>query len=79
MTVRRARVSRAVAATEPHNYLKRDVAVGEVFYRCIEPAYGVVDTRSGVALTESPDGGYPFFEFPADAITWDESDGGEQS
>lgn len=67
-TVRRAVVVRDVAKDEPHNYLHRDVAAGEVFYDFIWNTYGCV-SDFGVALSEQP-GEHPFFEFPANAIQW---------
>jgi hypothetical protein len=62
------RVTRDVSRDEPHNYLGRDVVKGEVFYRAAHPAYGCIDTDNGLALTEKPDGDYPFFEFPLNAV-----------
>jgi hypothetical protein len=61
------RVVRDVAASEPHNYLHRDVKAGEVFYAFTRPVYGSVDFVNGVALSEA-EGEYPFFEFPRDAV-----------
>lgn len=60
-------VTRDVGVNEPHNFLHRPVAEGEVFYKCDLPTYGCINYDGGIALTEQP-GEYPFFEFPRDAI-----------
>jgi hypothetical protein len=62
------RVTRDVADNDRHNHLGRDVLAGEIFYVCDQPTYGVIDTHRGIALSED-EGGYPFFEFPRDAVT----------
>jgi hypothetical protein len=62
------RVTRDVAASEPHNYLGRTAHTGEIFYTFHRPTYGAVDHWNGIALSEI-DGEYPFFEFPSDAVT----------
>lgn len=66
----RAVVTRPVSKGEPHNFLHRDVAVGEVFYKFTGATYGCIDYSGGVALSEASDAN-PFFEFPVDAITWE--------
>ena len=76
MSGRRVIVTRDVAADEPHNFLRRDVAAGEVFYTFHQCTYGCVDTVEGVALSETQDE-YPFFEFPRDAVTSPAAPGGE--
>jgi hypothetical protein len=62
------RVTRDVAASEPHNHLGRDAKAGEIFYTFHQPTYGSVDDRHGIALSER-NGEHPFFEFPLDAVT----------
>jgi hypothetical protein len=61
------KVTRDVADSERYNHLGRDVKAGEIFYVCHRPTYGAVDTNNAVALSEAEDG-YPFFEFPRDAV-----------
>lgn len=68
MTPTRYTVTRDVAADEEINYSGRDVLKGETLYSVLRPTYGCVDVRLGIALTEKPDGDYPFFEFPLDAV-----------
>lgn len=58
---------RRVAASEPHNYLHRDVEIGEVFYEFHGATYGCIDDCGGIALSERANEN-PFFEFPTDAI-----------
>jgi hypothetical protein len=62
------RVTRDVSGDDPRNYSNRDVDEGEILFECVLATYGCVDTYKGVALTDSPAGGYPFFEFPRDAV-----------
>jgi len=63
----RVEVTRDVEDSDRHNYLGRNVKAGEVFYVCHNPTYGAVDSDDGIALSESAKG-YPFFEFPRDAV-----------
>lgn len=58
-------VVRDVPASDPHNFLGRDVAAGETFEEFDGCTYGCIDWANGVALT-SPSGS--FFEFPRDAV-----------
>jgi hypothetical protein len=62
------RVVRDVDIDEPGNYSHRDVWAGEIFYTCVQATYGCIG--AGLALTERSDGGYPFFEFPRDAVEY---------
>ncbi len=68
MSAQAVEVTRDVPANYPHNYLGRDVNEGEVFYLFTLPTYGCINERGGVALSERPDE-YPYFEFPADAVS----------
>ena len=61
-------VTRPVDAGEPYNYLGRSAEAGERFTVFTRLTFGSVDTGHGIALTEQADGGYPFFEFPLDAV-----------
>ena len=62
------RATRDVSADDPHNFLGRDVAKGEVFYTFLSCTYGCVDDIAGIALSEHGPFEYPCFEFPQDAI-----------
>lgn len=66
--MKRVVVTRDVPNAERNNFLGRAASKGEIFYVFSGPTYGCVDFSSGLALTESPDGNNPFFEFPADAV-----------
>lgn len=66
--VTKYRVTRPVLKDDEHNYSGKDVAEGEILYAATRPTYGCVDTCNGIALTRKPDGDYPFFEFPLDAV-----------
>lgn len=46
-------------------WLSGTVPTGAVVYRCTKPTYGAV---AEFAATLDPDGDYPFFELPYDAI-----------
>lgn len=61
-------VTRPVGIDERHNYLGRAAEAGERFTVCTVATYGSVNTDGGIALSEQADGGYPFFEFPLDAV-----------
>jgi hypothetical protein len=61
------RVTRYVAADEPHNDYGSAVAVGSVFPEARGPLYGAVDLDNGIALA-GVDGA--FFEFPRDAVVF---------
>lgn len=67
-TPKRYRVTRDVGKDEKNNWHGADVAAGTLFYRFRGVAYGSCDEVNGVALTEDPDGGFPFFEFPRNAV-----------
>jgi len=47
-------------------WLAKAISRGSTVYRCVKPTYG--STR-GPAFTFDPDGGYPFFELPHDAVS----------
>jgi hypothetical protein len=59
-------LSRDVTPDECH-WLQRDYKAGERVYRCNRATYGAIGWR-GTACTLSPDGDYPFFELPTDAL-----------
>jgi hypothetical protein len=65
---RKVRVILDVPKDAPHNFSGRDVLAGETLYEVKVYTYDCVDTDGGIALTGKSDGGYPFFEFPRDAI-----------
>lgn len=46
-------------------WLSETVPAGTLVYRCTEPTYGCV---KDFPATLDPDGGYPFFELPHDAL-----------
>lgn len=48
-------------------WLSQTVAEGATVYKFTKPTYGVV-TPEGQAVTLDPQGDYPFFELPRDAI-----------
>lgn len=60
-------VTRPVPKGEPHNFLHRDVAEGEVLYLFTGATYGCIDHNGGVAVSERPREN-PFAEFPSDAL-----------
>jgi hypothetical protein len=57
-------VTRDVSPQECH-WLAETVTKGTTVHRCTRPTYGCVDE---FPATLDPDGGYPFFELPWDAI-----------
>lgn len=52
-------------------WLGKPIAAGSIVYKCAEPTYGCVRE---FAATFSPEGGYPFFELPYDALEVNEED-----
>jgi hypothetical protein len=58
-------LNRDVTPQECH-WLAETVAKGTAVYRCTNPTYGAVHE---FPATLRPDGGYPFFELPYDALT----------
>lgn len=59
-------VTRDVTQEEECHWLPRTIKAGETVYRCTKPTYGAV---RDFPATLNPDGDYPFFELPWDAIT----------
>ena len=68
MKAKRYMVTRDVAIDAPHNFADRDVRAGEILYGATVVTHGCVDTTNGIAATWDSEGGYPFFEFPRDAV-----------
>ena len=64
--LRKYRVIRSVTYNEC-SWLERDFTEGEILYEYPGYTYGCI-SPSGIALTEDPDGGEPFFEFPYNAV-----------
>ncbi len=50
-----------------------DLHEGDIVYRCVEPTYGCIGPF-GIAATNDPEGGYPFFELPLDALRQESTD-----
>jgi hypothetical protein len=48
-------------------WLDMDRRTGTVVYRCTKATYGAI-SWTGIACTDDPHGGYPFFELPANAV-----------
>lgn len=59
-------VTRDVTAEECH-WLGETIVAGTKVYRCRKPTYGCI-SPNGFAATLDPEGGYPFFELPWDAV-----------
>lgn len=62
-------VTRDVTPAECHWLSDETVTAGTTVYRCNKPTYGCIG--NGFAATLDPEGGYPFFELPWDAIKHD--------
>jgi hypothetical protein len=60
--------TRDVGIVDAFNWLGRDVAKGEKFYKFTGNAYSAVDTDNEVTLSEYGPNSYPFFGFPKDAV-----------
>lgn len=43
------------------------IEAGSIVYACFKPTYGCIGF-GGIAVTWDPDGDYPFFEVPRDAL-----------
>lgn len=69
MTSRQYRLTADLPADAPGNFFPRDLKAGDLLYQCYG-AYAVtnVDQEAGVCLTEDPDGGYPGYEVPRNAV-----------
>lgn len=65
--VRKLRVTRLVKPEESP-WLEREYLPGETLYVCNRYDYGCVNQAVGFAATLDPNGDYPFFEFPLDAV-----------
>jgi hypothetical protein len=61
-------ITRYVTADERNNCAGRPLALGEVLYEFKGNTYGCCDLLGGVAVTEDPQGGNPFFEVPRAAV-----------
>lgn len=74
MRVRKYRVTKDVPAITfkqwggVGNYSGADISEGTVLYEYPHHDYGAINWRNGLALTYSPDGSRPFFEFPNNAV-----------
>jgi hypothetical protein len=64
--LKKYRVIRDVTYNEC-SWLDRDFIEGEILYEYTGYTYGCISSN-GIALTESQDGGEPFFEFPYNAV-----------
>ena len=53
-------------------WLDADIPAGTLLYECTAETYGCIEP-DGVAATRDPQGGYPFFQVPRDAVTRDPS------
>jgi hypothetical protein len=60
------KTTRLITTTECP-WLESDIPAGAVLYHCLKYDYGCV-TPAGAAMTLNPDGDYPFFEIPLDAL-----------
>ena len=49
-------------------WLKEDISKDTVVYECTNATYNAC--TDGVACTFDPDGGYPFFQLPTDALQY---------
>jgi hypothetical protein len=78
MTSRQYRLTVDLPADAPGNFFPRDLKAGHVLYQCYG-AYAVtnVDQEAGVCLTEDPDGGYPGYEVPRNAVEEVRKEAGE--
>lgn len=50
------------------DWLQADIPAGTEIFECKLNTYGCVNYDQGIAATFDTEGGYPFFEFPLDAI-----------
>lgn len=59
---------RDIAIDEPHNWLGRAVAKGEVFFVFDGVDYGCVNTNGGIGVSEHGPHDYPVYELPSAAL-----------
>ena len=62
-------LNREVTQEEYHS-LHQDQKKGKKVYRFRGTTYGCISSR-GVAVTDNEDGSEPFYELPADSVTWE--------
>ncbi len=60
-------VNRDIASGEL-DWLPEGIQKNTVVYKCVLCTFGCC-SPFGIACTLDPDGGYPFFELPVDALT----------
>lgn len=65
-------VTRNVTPTECH-WLTDTISAGTMVFRCTKPTYGAV---RDFPATFDPDGGYPFFELPHNAVALSDNEQG---
>lgn len=57
-------VIRNLKSEEIYGYVLKK---GDIVYRCLQHMYGCI-SPSGIGCTKDPNGGYPFFEVPKNAL-----------